>query len=136
MINNIDELEKTAQRNVALGFEEYSAIREPAVNIVVNDYAVKLMEKAKETGEDISLEEAREIAKREIPATFVPEWMKNLRINANMAGTELCYLEAIKSGLERLEELLYVAFEDKISDYAIRHAGDFKRENTVDKSEE
>ena len=135
MINNLDELEKTAERNTSLSFEEYSEIREPAVNIVINDYAVKLMEKAKESGNELTLEEARVIAKREIPATFVPEWMKNLRINANMAGTELCYLEAIKSSLERLEELLYVAFEEKISDYAIRHAGDFRREGMTNDAE-
>ena len=131
MINDLNELEKTIEKNSILPFEEYAAIREPAVNIVVNDYATKIIEKAKSEGKEISLAEAREIAKKEIPAAFVPEWMKNLRISANIAGTELCYLEAIKSGLERLEALMTVAFDEQIDEYYVRHANDFKRKEGV-----
>ena len=132
MINNIDELERTVEKNVLLPFEEYAAIREPAVNVVVNDYAAKILERAKESGVEMTLDEAREIAKKEIPAAFVPEWMKNLRIGANIAGTELCYLEALKSGIERIETLLTVAFDKEIEEYYVRHANDFRREGAVD----
>lgn len=132
MIENIDELERTIEKNCALPFEAYAAIREPAVNVVVNDYAVKIIEAAKAEGKEITLDEAREMAKKELPAAFVPEWMKNLRISANIAGTELCYLEALKSGIERIETLLTVAFDKQIDEYYARHANDFKREGAVD----
>ena len=134
MINNLDELERTIEKNACLTFDEYSAIKEPAVNVIVNDYAVKLMEKAKEAGNELTLEEARRIAKAEIPSTYIPEWMKNLRISANIAGTELCYLEAIKSGIERLETLLTVAFDKAIDEYSVRHANDFRREGVSDET--
>ena len=130
MINNIEELEKTIERKVHLSFDEYQTMREPAINIVINDYAVKLVEAAKKAGEELTMPEARAIAKREIPAAFVPEWMKNLRINANIAGTELCYLEGLKSALERIEDLLRCVFEKQIDEYIDRHANDFKAENT------
>ena len=126
MINNISELENTIERRVELPFDEYQAIREPAVNVVINDYAVKLIEAARSKGEELTIEEAREIAKKEIPAAFVPEWMKNLRINANIAGTELCYLEGLKAALERIEELIRCVFEKQIDEYIDRHANDFK----------
>ena len=135
MINNIDELEKTIEKNTALSFDEYQAIREPSVNIIVNDYAVKLVEQAKERGEELTLKDAKEIAKREIPAAFVPEWMKNLRISANIAGTELCYLEGLRSALERIEDLLRVVFEERIDEYIDRHADDFKAEVMNDGTE-
>ena len=76
----------------------------------------------------MSLAEAKEIAKQEIPTAFIPEWMKNLRISANIAGTELVYLESISSNLLRLEELLSVALEPQIQAYIERHQNDFKRE--------
>ena len=122
------ELELTIEQNKHLTFEEYQAIREPAYNIIINDYACKLVERAKENGEELSLAEAKEIAKTEIPTAFIPEWMKNLRISANIAGTELVYLESISSNLLRLEELLSVALEPQIQAYIERHQNDFKRE--------
>lgn len=128
MINNLKSLEMTVEQNKDLTFEEYQQIREPAVNVIINDYACKLMEKAKENGEEISLAEAKERAKKEIPAAFVPEWMKNLRISANIAGTELVYLEGISSSLGRMEDLLQAVFEEQIDAYVKRHAKDFKRE--------
>lgn len=128
MINNLKSLELTMEQNKDLTFEEYQQIREPAVNIIVNDYACKLVEIAQEKGETLTLAEAKERAKKEIPATFVPEWMKNLRINANIAGTELVYLEGLASSLGRIEDLLQAVFEKQIDAYVQRHAKDFKRE--------
>ena len=129
MINNLDELERTTERNVPLSFEEYIAIREPAVNIVINDYAHRMIEAEKEKGEStLTFEEAKEIAKKEIPAGFVPEWMKNLRVSANIAGTELCYLEALKGTLDRIEELLHIVFEEKIEEHLTKLAESFRRE--------
>lgn len=104
----LKDLERVTNANVHLTFEEYAAIKEPALNVIINDYATKLMEAAKEKGEAISLQDAREIAKREIPAAFVPEWMKNLRIGANVAGMELTYLEQIKGSIDGVAELLSV----------------------------
>jgi hypothetical protein len=126
MIDNLRQLEQTAEQNKHLTFEEYQAIREPAYNIIINDYACKLIEKAKENDETLTLAEAREIAKAEIPTSFIPEWMQNLRINANMQGTSLIYFEAITSGISRIEELLSVALEDKINAYIEKHSKDFK----------
>ena len=131
MINNIEELEKTIEKDTHLSFDAYKELREPAVNIVINDYAVKLIEEARARGEELTLYKAREIAKKEIPATFVPEWMKNLRISANIAGTELCYLEALRSSLDRIEELLHCVFERQIDAYINRHANDFSQEVTA-----
>lgn len=127
-MKNLAELEQTIEQNKDLTFEEYKAIREPSYNVIINDYACKLIERAKENGEEITLAEAKERAKSEIPTEFIPEWMKNLRINANIAGTELVYLEALSSGLLRIEELLSVAFEKQIQEYIERHKNDFKRE--------
>ena len=128
-MNNLKDVELTIEQNKDLTFEEYKAIREPSYNVIINDYACKLIERAKENGTELSLAEAREKAKSEIPTAFVPEWMKNLRISANIAGTELVYLEAISSNLSRLEELLSVAFEPQIEAYLERHQKDFKRED-------
>lgn len=129
MINNLEKLEKTTERNVPLTFEDYAAIREPAVNIIINDYASKLVRASEEQGGDkLTMEEAREIAKREIPAGFVPEWMKNLRISANIAGTELCYLEALNGTLTRIEELLSVVFADDVDKHLTELAQSFRRE--------
>lgn len=127
-MKDLKELELTIEQNKHLSFEEYKAIREPSYNVIINDYACKLVEKAKENGEELSLTEAKEIAKQEIPTAFIPEWMKNLRISANIAGTELVYLESISSNLLRLEELLSVALEPQIQAYIQRHQNDFKRE--------
>ena len=128
MINNLKTLELTIEQNKNLTFEEYQQMREPAVNVIVNDYACKLLERAKENGEEMTLAEAKERAKKEIPATFVPEWMKNLRINANIAVTELVYLEGLASSLGRIEDLLQAVFEKQIDAYVQRHAKDIKRE--------
>lgn len=127
-MKDLKELELTIEQNKHLSFEEYKAIREPSYNVIINDYACKLVERAKENGEELSLAEAKEIAKTEIPTAFIPEWMKNLRISANIAGTELVYLESISSNLLRLEELLSVALEPQIQAYIERHQNDFKRE--------
>ena len=135
MINNIDELERTIEKNTILPFDEYAAIREPAVNVIINDYAIKIIEKAGVEGQKLTFEEARKIAKEEIPAAFVPEWMKNLRISANIAGTELCYLEAIKSAIERIETIMTVAFDKEIDEYYVRHANDIKREVTTNEEQ-
>ena len=127
-MKDLRELELTIEQNKHLSFEEYKAIREPSYNVIINDYACKLVERAKENGEELSLAEAKEIAKTEIPTAFIPEWMKNLRISANIAGTELVYLESISSNLLRLEELLSVALEPQIQAYIEKHQNDFKRE--------
>ena len=123
----LSNIEEAAERNCLLTFEEYAAIKEPSVNIIVRDYACKLLAKAKEAGVEMTLEEAERQAREQIPAAFVPEWMKNLRIGANLAGTELTYLEGLHSELSEIKELLYIALEDKIEQYARRHAADFKR---------
>jgi hypothetical protein len=132
MIETVKELEETMNVNANLTFEEYKEIQEPSYIAVINDYAVKVMERAKDNGELITLEEAKEIAKKEIPLDFIPEWMRNLRVNSNIAGTTLIYLEALSSGLERIEEIMSVAFEPQIQDYIQRHSNDFKREGISD----
>lgn len=125
----IKDLERVVSANVHLSFEDYAAMREPAVNVIVNDYACKLIEAAKAKGEELTLADAREIAKKEIPAAFVPEWMKNLRIGANIAGTELTYLEQLKTSLDGVTELLSVIAEGGgfLDRYIEKHAKDFKR---------
>lgn len=123
-MNNLKDLEKTIEKNAHLSFDEYRAIREPAINAVINDYAAKIVE----DNPEITLAEAKEIAKTEIPTAFVPEWMKNLRISANIAGTELCYLEALNGTLSRIEELLNIVFEKPIEKYLIRAAQSIRRE--------
>lgn len=123
-MNNLKDLETTIEKNAHLSFDEYRAIREPAINAVINDYAAKIVE----NNPEITLAEAKEIAKTEIPTAFVPEWMKNLRISANIAGTELCYLEAINGTLSRIEELLTIVFEKPIEKYLTRAAQSIRRE--------
>jgi hypothetical protein len=127
-MNNLKELEQTLENKAHLSFEEYQTLREPAVNALINDYAVKLVERDPE----LTLQQAKEIAKREIPSTFVPEWMKNLRISANIAGTELCYLEAVIGSLGRIEEMLSIVFEKRIDEHLTRLAEGFKREEIKD----
>jgi hypothetical protein len=127
MIKTIKDLEETLHLNVDLTFEEYQKIKEPAVQIVINDYASKLMEEVAQKGGQLSREEALEIAKNEIPANFVPEWMKSLRIGANLAGTEVVFMNQIVTELQGISELLQVCFEEKIENYCLRHAEDFKR---------
>ncbi len=129
MINNVEHLERTIENNADLTFEEYKEMREPSYNAIINDYAVKLVERAKENGEDLSIADAKARAKNEIPLEFIPEWMRNLRINANIAGTELIYLEEIASQLGRIEEILSAVFERQIDEYIRRHSKDFKRED-------
>jgi hypothetical protein len=123
-MNNLKDLETTIEKNAHLSFDEYRAIREPAINAVINDYAAKIVE----NNPEITLAEAKEIAKTEIPTAFVPEWMKNLRISANIAGTELCYLEALNGTLSRIEELLNIVFEKPIEKYLTRAAQSIRRE--------
>lgn len=127
MINTLKDLELTLGQNVDLTFEEYQKIKEPAIAIVLNDYACKLMEEVRAKGGEITKAEALEIAKNEIPASFVPEWMKHLRIGANLAGTEVVFLSEIVTELRGLTELLQIVFEDKIQAYVKDHASDFKR---------
>lgn len=131
-MKNLSELEQTMRNNTLLSFEEYAAIREPAYNIIINDYATKLMKKAKDEGVEITRKEAEEIARKEIPTNYVPEWMTNLRISANIAGTTLCYLEGLKSSLERIEDLLRVVHEEDIDAYIDRHANDLRRDNKTE----
>lgn len=130
-MTNIENLEKTMENHVAMSFEEYRQMREPAVNVIVNDYAAKLID----ADPSLTLETAREIAKKEIPCTFVPEWMKNLRISANIAGTELCYLEAIVGALGRIEEILSIAFGEKIEEHLTELSESFRREEVNDGTE-
>lgn len=130
-MTNIENLEKTMENHVAMSFEEYRQMREPAVNVIVNDYAAKLID----ADPSLTLETAREIAKKEIPCTFVPEWMKNLRISANIAGTELCYLEAIVGALGRIEEILSIAFSEKIEEHLTELSESFRREEVNDGTE-
>ena len=127
MINTLKDLELTLGQNVDLTFEEYQKVKEPAIAIVLNDYACKLMEEVRAKGGEITKAEALEIAKNEIPASFVPDWMKHLRIGANLAGTEVVFLSEIVTELRGLTELLQIVFEDKIQAYVEDHAGDFKR---------
>ena len=126
-MTNLQNLKDTEEKNTALTFEEYQSIREPAVNVIINDFAQKYIEKAKERGETVTIDGAREIARREIPSTFVPEWMKNLRVSANIAGTELIYLERVVSELSEIQDLLRIIGEDKIEAYIKKHSNDFKR---------
>ena len=126
-MTNLQNLKDTEEKNTALTFEEYQSIREPAVNVIINDFAQKYIEKAKERGETVTIDEAREIARREIPSTFVPERMKNLRVSANIAGTELIYLERVVSELSEIQDLLRIIGEDKIEAYIKKHSNDFKR---------
>lgn len=126
-MTNLQNLKDTEEKNTALTFEEYQSIREPAVNVIINDFAQKYIEKAKERGETVTIDEAREIARKEIPSTFVPEWMKNLRVSANIAGTELIYLEQVVSALSEIQDLLRIIGEDKIEAYIKKHSNDFKR---------
>lgn len=125
----LKDLEETVNANRHLTFEEYAALRAPAIDAVINDYAVKIIEKAKEEDREITLEEAREIAKNEIPVAFVPEWMRNLRVSANVAGTELTYLEQIKQGLNGITEMLSIILDASgmFDAYVKKHAGEFKR---------
>lgn len=129
----LEDLEKTITAGTLLPFDEYQKAKEPAINVIINDYAAKLVAAAKEKGQVVTMDEAREMAKKEIPAAFVPEWMKNLRISANISGTELCYLEGIKTSIDRLAELMEVCWEDKIDDYVARHAKDFSKAAEKDK---
>ena len=126
-MTNLQNLKDTEEKNTALTFEEYQSIREPAVNVIINDFAQKYNEKAKERGETVTIDEAREIARKEIPSTFVPEWMKNLRVSANIAGTELIYLEQVVSALSEIQDLMSIIGEDKIEAYIKKHSNDFKR---------
>ncbi len=127
MLKTIKELERTLGQNIDLTFEEYKKIKEPAVAIIINDYADKLISEVKTKGGEISKEDALEIAKNEIPCSFVPEWMKSLRIGANLAGTEVVYFNQILTELQGISELIQIAFEDKIGEYCLKHANDFKR---------
>lgn len=126
-MTNLQNLKDTEEKNAALTFEEYQSIREPAVNVIINDFAQKYIDRAKERGETVTIDEAREIARKEIPSTFVPEWMKNLRVSANIAGTELIYLEQVVSELSEIQDLLRIIGEDKIEAYIKKHSNDFKR---------
>ena len=134
----IKDLEETVSANKHLTFDEYAAMKAPAIDAVINDFAAKLIERAKEQGETITLEEAREIAKNEIPAVFVPEWMKNLRVAANIAGTELTYLEQLKQGLDGITEMLSVFLDASglLEVYIKKHAGEFKRVGGNDGAEQ
>ena len=125
----VKDLEDTVNANKHLTFDEYAAMKAPAIDAVVNDFAVKLIEKAKESGTELTIQEAREIAKEQIPAAFVPEWMKNLRVSANVAGTELTYLEQLKQGLDGIAEMLSVFLDASglLEIYIKKHSGEFKR---------
>lgn len=125
----LKDLEETVNANRDLTFEEYAALRAPAIDAVINDYAVKLVEKAKKERREISIEEAKEIAKNEIPVAFVPEWMRNLRVSANVAGTELTYLEQLKQSLDGIAEMLSIILDAGgfFDTYVNKHAGEFKR---------
>ena len=127
------DLEDTINANRHLTFDEYSALRSPAIDAVINDYAVKLVQKAKEAGEVVTIDEAREMAKDAIPAAFVPEWMKNLRVSANVAGTELTYLEQLKQGLDGIAEMLSIILDASglFDKYVKKHAGEFRRAEEV-----
>ena len=127
MLNTLKDLEFTLGQNIDLTFEEYQKLKEPAISIVLNDYACKLIEEVKAKGGTLTKEDALEIAKNEIPCSFVPEWMKSLRIGANLAGTEVVYFSQLLSELQGISELLQIIFEDKIEEYCLKHANDFKR---------
>lgn len=125
----LKDLEDTVSANKHLTFDEYAVMKAPAIDAIVNDFAVKLVERAKENGQELSIQDAREIAKEEIPAAFVPEWMKNLRVSANIAGTELTYLEQLKQAVDGLTEMFSVFLDASgyLESYIKKHAADFKR---------
>ena len=132
MSNNnatLKDLEDTVNANKTLSFDEYSNLRAPAVSAVINDFAANIVEKAKKDGVEISFEDAKEIAKNEIPVAFVPEWMRNLRVSANVAGTELTYLEQLKQSLDGIAEMLSIIIDAGgfFDSYVKKHAGEFKR---------
>lgn len=118
MINNLTlaDLKASFAQDALLTFEEYEAKKEPAVEIVLHDFARKAMEKAEEAGTPMTEEEALLLARESIPAAFVPEWMRNLRMGANLAGTEITYLEGLRLVLEEIRDILMLVHGDKIAE--------------------
>lgn len=116
------DVENTVKQNASLTFDEYQAIKEPAVNILINDFARKAIERANENGQDLTWDEAVELAKNEIPASFVPEWMRNLRVLANISGAELVGFDNVTREIRFIREILEVVFEKEIDEYAAKVA--------------
>lgn len=131
MNKTLKELELTNEANVNLTFEEYQKIRENPIQIILNDFAWKAIEKAKSEGKELSHEGAIELAKNEIPTVFVPEWIRNLRIEANKTGMEQIYLDRIAKGIEETNDLLRCIFESQLEEYIQRHANDFRRQEMI-----
>ena len=118
MINNLTlaDLKASYAQDALLTFEEYEAKKEPAVEIILHDFARKAMEKAEEAGTPMTEEEALLLARESIPVAFVPEWMKNLRMGANLAGTEITYLEGLRLVLEEIRDILMLVNGDRIAE--------------------
>lgn len=118
MIDNLTlaDLKASYAQDALLTFEEYEAKKEPAVEIILHDFARKAMEKAEEAGTPMTEEEALLLARESIPAAFVPEWMRNLRAGANLAGTEITYLEGLRLVLEEIRDLYMLVNGPAISE--------------------
>ena len=118
MIDNLTlaDLKASYAQDALLTFEEYEAKKEPAVEIILHDFARKAMEKAAEAGTPMTEEEALLLARESIPVAFVPEWMKNLRMGANLAGTEITYLEGLRLVLEEIRDLYMLVNGPAISE--------------------
>lgn len=118
MINNLTlaDLKASYAQDALLTFEEYESKKEPAVEIILHDFARKAMEKAEEAGTPMTEEEALLLARESIPVAFVPEWMKNLRMGANLAGTEITYLEGLRLVLEEIRDLYMLVNGPAISE--------------------
>lgn len=123
------DLEDTVNANRYLSFDDYAALRAPAVEAVINDYAVNLVKAAKDAGDELTIDAAREMAKDAIPVAFVPEWMRNLRVSANVVGTEITYLEQLKQVLDGIAEMvsMFLDASGLFDAYVKKHAEDFKR---------
>lgn len=118
MINNLTlaDLKASYAQDALLTFEEYEEKKEPAVEIILHDFARKAMEKAEEAGTPMTEEEALLLARESIPVAFVPEWMKNLRMGANLAGTEITYLDGLRLVLEEIRDLYMLVNGTAISE--------------------
>lgn len=123
----IGEVEACLEQKKTLTFEEYIETREPSYKVLLRDFAVKAVEKAKAAGEELALEDAMQMARDTIPAAFVPEWMQNLRIAANISGTELCAFNEMIGELRGIREILEVVFRENIQFFADMMKSDLAR---------
>ena len=129
---SIESFEEAVCKNADLTFEEYQSVREEAVEVIVNDFAVKAIAKAKSEGREMTIEEARTLAKKEIPAIFVPEWMRNLRIQANVSGMELTKFGEILFELRAIRQIFETVYEKEILESIKNNLEKFKPKEGVE----